>query len=169
MIAPCGRRKIRWIETIQAVNLTSPPKGKVLAMALVMHSYLPNLAGLPICLEISKFLKKNWSKTCNFGMVWWEIFLPSPRRQHFRENFFRCPFQYPKVPAPRSRCPPPNLLMLPTPLARVVATFHTTRLHYSSMALRNICSNVNKIQTQIRSDLRFLLLQYTYQIEAKST
>jgi hypothetical protein len=98
MIAPCGRRKIRWIETIQAVNLTSPPKGKVLAMALVMHSYLPNLAGLPICLEISKFLKKNWSKTCNFGMVWWEIFLPSPRRQHFRENFFRCPFQYPKVP-----------------------------------------------------------------------
>jgi hypothetical protein len=23
---------------------------------------------------------------------------PSPRRQHFRENFFRCPFQYPKVP-----------------------------------------------------------------------
>ena len=28
---------------------------------------------------------------------------------------FRCPFQYPKMP-PGSRCPPPNLLMLPTPL-----------------------------------------------------
>jgi hypothetical protein len=84
----------------------------------------------------------------------------------FWGNFFRCPFQYPKVPLEAGA--PPNLLMLPTPLARVVATFHTTRLHYSSMALRNICSNVNKIQTQIRSDLRFLLLQYTYQIEAKS-
>jgi hypothetical protein len=23
---------------------------------------------------------------------------PPPRRQHFREKFFRCPFQYPKVP-----------------------------------------------------------------------
>ena len=23
---------------------------------------------------------------------------PPPRRQHFRENFFRCPFRYPKVP-----------------------------------------------------------------------
>jgi hypothetical protein len=28
MIAPRGRRKIRWIEIIQAVNLTSPPKAK---------------------------------------------------------------------------------------------------------------------------------------------
>ena len=27
------------------------------------------------------------------------FFFPSPpRRQHFREKFFRCPFRYPKVP-----------------------------------------------------------------------
>jgi hypothetical protein len=25
-------------------------------------------------------------------------FLPSPRRQHLREKFFRSPFRYPKVP-----------------------------------------------------------------------
>ena len=29
-----------------------------------------------------------------------------PRRQHFRENFFRCPFQYPKVPL--EAVPPPQ-------------------------------------------------------------
>jgi hypothetical protein len=26
------------------------------------------------------------------------FFRPPPRRQHFLENFFRCPFRYPKVP-----------------------------------------------------------------------
>jgi hypothetical protein len=33
----------------------------------------------------------------------------------FREKVFRCPFQYPKVPL-EAGAPPPNLLMLPTPL-----------------------------------------------------
>jgi hypothetical protein len=65
-----------------------PPKGKVLATALVMHSYLPNLAGLPICLEISKFFKKYWSKTCNFGMVRWEHFSPLPSSPTFPGKFF---------------------------------------------------------------------------------
>jgi hypothetical protein len=27
-----------------------------------------------------------------------KFFLPLPRRQHFREKCFRCPFRYPKVP-----------------------------------------------------------------------
>ena len=43
---------------------------------------------------------------------------PTPRRQHFRENFFRCPFQYPKVPLEAGA--PPNLLMLRTPLASLI-------------------------------------------------
>jgi hypothetical protein len=30
---------------------------------------------------------------------------PFPRRQHFREKFFRCPFH--SKSAPRNRCPPP--------------------------------------------------------------
>jgi hypothetical protein len=38
------------------------------------------------------------------------------RRQHIRGKYFRCPFQYPKVPLEASAPPPPNLLMLPTPL-----------------------------------------------------
>jgi hypothetical protein len=41
-------------------------------------------------------------------MVRWEIFLPSPRRQHFLEKFFRCPFQYPKVPLEAGAPPPPQ-------------------------------------------------------------
>jgi hypothetical protein len=47
--------------------------------------------------------------------VWYDgkIFL-LPRRQHFLEKFFRCPFQYPKVPLEAGA--PPDLLMLPTPL-----------------------------------------------------
>jgi hypothetical protein len=56
---------------------------------------------VPFCLEISQFLKKIWSKTCNFGMVRREnfsFFLPPPRRQHLREKIFRRSFQYPKVP-----------------------------------------------------------------------
>ena len=52
-----------------------------------------------------------WSKTCNFGIVRRENFsLPPPppllRRQHFREKFFRCPFQYTKVPLEAGA--PPN-------------------------------------------------------------
>jgi hypothetical protein len=43
---------------------------------------------------------KMWSKTSNFAMVW---------REHFREKFFRCPFQYPKVPLEA-----PNLLSAPS-------------------------------------------------------
>ena len=31
---------------------------------------------------------------------------PPPHRQHFREKFFRCPFQYPKVPL-EAGAPPP--------------------------------------------------------------
>jgi hypothetical protein len=42
---------------------------------------------------------------------------PFPRRQHFREEFFRCPF-HSKI-APRNRCLP-NFLMLPTPLIKNV-------------------------------------------------
>jgi hypothetical protein len=42
-----------------------------------------------------------------------KFFLPPP--QHFWEKFFRCPFRYPKVPLEAGA--PPNLLMLPTPLA----------------------------------------------------
>ena len=30
-----------------------------------------------------------------------------PPRQHFREKFFRCPFQYPKVPLEAGAPPPP--------------------------------------------------------------
>jgi hypothetical protein len=39
--------------------------------------------------------------------------LTSPRRQHFWEKFFRCPFL--SKSASRNS-PPPNFLMLPTPL-----------------------------------------------------
>ena len=45
------------------------------------------------------------------------FFFPLPRRQHFRENIFRCPFRYPKVPLEAGA--PPNLLMLPTPLVHI--------------------------------------------------
>jgi hypothetical protein len=66
-------------------------------------------------LEISKFKKKIWSKTCNFGMVRRENPPPPPPcRQHFREKCFRCPFQYFKVPLEVGA--PPNILMLPMPL-----------------------------------------------------
>jgi hypothetical protein len=34
--------------------------------------------------------------------------LTSPRRQHFWEKFFRCPFQYPKVPL-EAGAPPPTI------------------------------------------------------------
>jgi hypothetical protein len=46
-----------------------------------MHSYLRNLAGLHIFLEISKFLKKIGQKRAI--SVWYDgkIFLPSPHRQ----------------------------------------------------------------------------------------
>ena len=42
-------------------------------------------------------LKRNLVKNMQFryGMTGK---LPPPRRQHFLEKFFRCPFQYPKVP-----------------------------------------------------------------------
>ena len=33
---------------------------------------------------------------------------PPPRRQHFRENVFRCPFQYPKVPLEAGATPLPQ-------------------------------------------------------------
>ena len=45
------------------------------------------------------------------------FFFPLPRRQHFREKIFRCPFRYPKVPLEAGA--PPNLLMLPTPLIEI--------------------------------------------------
>jgi hypothetical protein len=40
-------------------------------------------------------------------MVRREHFSLPPRRQHFLENFFRCPFQYPKVPL-EAGAPPPQ-------------------------------------------------------------
>jgi hypothetical protein len=52
-----------------------------------------------------------------YGMTRKFLLSPPPRRQHFREKFFRCPFQYPKVPLEAGA--PPNLLMLPTPLTRI--------------------------------------------------
>jgi hypothetical protein len=120
MIAPRGRRNIRSIETIQAVNLTSPPlpKGKVLATALVMHSYLPNLAGLPICLEISKFFKKKLVKNVQFRYgTTGKFFSPPPVANISGKIFLGALFNIlkcPKKPVPR----PPNLLILPTPLMR---------------------------------------------------
>jgi hypothetical protein len=34
---------------------------------------------------------------------------PPTRRQHFREKFFSCPFQYPKVPLVPGETPPPPI------------------------------------------------------------
>jgi hypothetical protein len=41
---------------------------------------------------------KNLVKNVQFGMLRRENFFFPPRRQHFGEKFFRCPFRYPKVP-----------------------------------------------------------------------
>ena len=57
-----------------------------------------------------------------------ESFFPHPRRQHFRGNFFRCPFQYPKVPLEAGA---PNLLMLPTPLLHTVFYLYSLGLIFS--------------------------------------
>jgi hypothetical protein len=55
------------------------------------------------------FLFGNFQVFCNFGMLRREnLFFPSPpRRQHFREKLFRCPFRYPKVPL-EAGAPPPQ-------------------------------------------------------------
>ena len=57
-----------------------------IAVNIKLTSKVPFLFG-----NFQVFLKI-WSKTCNFGML-------------RRENFFRCPFRYPKVPLEAG--PPP--------------------------------------------------------------
>ena len=87
--------------------------------------------------QMAKFARYSFAKTtancsnsfCHFHLIssvsrpqrpfslWLHLFfLPYPRRQHFRETkFFRCPFH--SKSAPRNGAPPPpNFLMLPTPL-----------------------------------------------------
>ena len=61
-----------------------------------------------------QFVFKNLVKNVQFRYGTTGKIPPPPRRQHFRGKFFRCPFQYPKVPLEAGA--PPNLLMLPTPL-----------------------------------------------------
>ena len=79
--------------------------------------------------QIEKFARCSFAKTtancfhffCHFHLIssvsWPQrplimiAFIPSlplPPRQHFCENFFRCPFH--SKSAPRNRCPPPTFL-----------------------------------------------------------
>ena len=52
--------------------------------------------------------KKNLVKHVQFRYcTTGKFFFSPPRRQHFREKFFRCPFQYPKVPL-EAGVPPPQ-------------------------------------------------------------
>ena len=55
------------------------------------------------------YLAKNVIYPENFfgmsGKFFWDYLPPPPRRQHFRENIFRCPF-FRKVPF--KTCPPPT-------------------------------------------------------------
>jgi hypothetical protein len=47
------------------------------------------------------FLYENFQVQKRAISVWYDgknFLSPPPRRQHFRETFFRCPFQYPKMP-----------------------------------------------------------------------
>ena len=69
---------------------------------------------LPFLFGNFDVLKKNLVKNVQFlyGMMGKFLF-PPPSSPTFP---FRCPFQYPKVPLEAGAPPPPNLLMLPTPL-----------------------------------------------------
>jgi hypothetical protein len=78
--------------------------------------------------------------------------LPLPPRQHFCENFFRCPFH--SKSAPRNRCPP-NFFMLPTPLA--VLKNSDVRLDYHHALQFHIWSQWPKYEIVIISN--FLLTE----------
>jgi hypothetical protein len=63
------------------------------------------------------FLKKIWSKRAI--SVWYDgkIFLLPPVANISGKKILGALFNTLEAGAPRSRCPPPNLLMLPTPLS----------------------------------------------------
>jgi hypothetical protein len=76
---------------------------------------------VPLLFGNFQVFKKNLVKNVQFRYGTTEkIFFSTPRRQNILGKFFRCPFQYPKVPLEAGAAPPPNLLMLPTPLKLAV-------------------------------------------------
>ena len=58
-----------------------------------------------------------------------------PRRQHFRETFFRCPFHFKS--APRNQGPPPNFLKLLS-LFIVLIAFDATKIRRIKRVLETL-------------------------------
>jgi hypothetical protein len=72
-----------------------------------MKSALFVQANVAVNTKLQCFFKKIGKKRAI--SVWYEgkFVFQLPRCHHFRENFFRCPFQYPKVPLEAGAPPPP--------------------------------------------------------------
>jgi hypothetical protein len=83
---------------------------------------------------------------------------PPPRRQLSQEKFFRCPFQYPKVPLEAGAPPsPPNLLMLPTPLL----PWSFIRLIWRRILIVNFVNILFSCQSRSNQFLQIMLVKAT--------